>query len=158
MAYQTVSASTLLALFGVFLERSLLRDYFVHLGGLLVRLQNDFTHSMMEYTEKHVFQWVKYDLNRAIDTQRPSLVVKAIHLVAVIANQLKELPEGWELLLADRLRHLMRAMSSHDNLYAMGSAYSEMTDYVRSLDIPSDATGIWYHLEQLQANLSSSYE
>lgn len=107
--------------------------------------------------EKQVLPKLKYILAQAIDTQRPSLVVRAILLIAVIVDGIRPLPEALEPFLLDRLRRLLRAVSFDD--YANLNGYAALTAYMRSVSIPTDdphAGMLWRELARLRDRLLPS--
>lgn len=111
----------------------------------------DFGSALLEHLDHVVIPKLKYILAQAIDTQRPSLVVRAILLIAILVNGIRPLPDGLEPFLLDRLRRLVRAMSCED--YTSMTGYGQLVEYMQSIVIPSGCTGIWADLFRLQTRL-----
>jgi hypothetical protein len=105
----------------------------------------------MDHLDKQVIPKLKYILAQAIDTQRPSLVVRAIMLIVVVADGIRPLPDGLEPFLVDRLKRLVRAMSNED--YTGMTGYGQLVTLIQSLAIPTKESGIWADLSRLQARL-----
>lgn len=106
--------------------------------------------------DKKVLPKLKYILAQAIDTQRPSLVVRAVLLIVIIVNGVRPLPESLEPFLLDRLKRLVRAMSNED--YHSMQGYSQLVSLVQSLSIPigEEEDGIWKEIFRLQSRLDQS--
>ncbi|PJF19346.1 hypothetical protein PSACC_00846 [Paramicrosporidium saccamoebae] len=108
----------------------------------------------MDHLDKQVVPKLKYILAQAIDTQRPSLVLRAILLIAILVKGIHPLPSDLEPFLADRLKRLGRSMASED--YTHMSGYSQLVDTVRSISIPVSDNVLWRELSRLQARLTTN--
>lgn len=98
---------------------------------------------------------LKYMLSQAIDTHRPSLVLRALLLIVLLVNGRRPLPDDLEPFLADRLRRLLRALQGED--------YSRMPGYGRLFKTVMSITGedavdngeIWKQIGLLKEHLRS---
>lgn len=115
----------------------------------------EFGQALLDHTDRNVIPKLKYTLAQAIDTQRPTLVVRAIMLIAILVTGIRPLPEGLEPFLLDRLRRLVRSLSCED--YTNMTAYAQLVDYVLRLNIPANGSGIWIDLRRLQDRLAQTH-
>lgn len=149
---KTISARFVWTFLEALLERSQMDAYFIQLGIYTSYPITHFGAALLEHMERQVLPKLKYVLAQAIDTQRPSLVVKAILLIAIIVNGIRPLPDGLEPFLLDRLRRLVRAMASED--YSSMHGYAQLAGYIQSLAIPPIDEGVWRELSRLQSRLA----
>ena len=149
---RTISARFVWASLEALLERSQMDTYFVQLGVYTSYPMTYFGAALLEHMERQILPKLKYVLAQAIDTQRPSLVVKAILLISIIVNGIRPLPDGLEPFLLDRLRRLVRAMASED--YSSMQGYTQLAGYIQSLAIPPADEGVWRELSRLQSRLA----
>jgi hypothetical protein len=115
---------------------------------------NDFDAALMDHLDKQVVPKLKYILAQAIDTQRPSLVLRSILLIVILVNGIRPLPNDLEPFLVDRLKRLVRSMASED--YSNMSGYFQLVDTVRSVSIPVGDNALWRELSRLQARLAAN--
>lgn len=101
---------------------------------------------------------LKYTLSQAIDTHRPSLVLRALLLIVLLVDGRRPLPEDLGPFLADRLRRLLRALQGED--YSRMPGYGRLVKAAMSLtrdEGSSNSDGeIWRHLNLLKNYLRSS--
>lgn len=114
-------------------------------------MKTEFGVALLEHMDKQVLPKLKYILSQAIDTHRPSLVVRAILLIATIVEGLDPLPPNLEPYLIDRLHRLVRAMHGDD--YASMGAYSTMVKFIHSMQLSPGKEGIYAAFAQLQRQL-----
>lgn len=99
--------------------------------------------------EQRVMPTLKEMLTQAIDSQRPSLVLKALLLVALLVDGVRPLPAELEMHLAERVKLLARIMEPED--YTKLSNYPAFFEYVKQMSIPLGAEdGIWAEFAYLQ--------
>lgn len=133
---RTISAQLLGTYLLTLLGRSQMDEYFVCVGKLLSHYPPypvvPFTSAVLEHMEREALPKLKYILAQAIDTQRPTLVLRAIQLIVTIVTALgSPLPADMDPFLLDRLRRLIRSIQPAD--YRNSSGYQRLVEMVNGL-------------------------
>lgn len=101
---------------------------------------------------------LKYALSQAIDTHRPSLVLRALLLIVLLVDGRRPLPDDLGPFLADRLRRLLRALQAED--YSRMPGYGRLVKAVMSLTRDGTASNsdgeLWRQVGLLKDYLRSS--
>lgn len=88
---RTISSRIIWTFLETLLSRSQMDTYFMYLGRF-VSPPSEFSDALLEHMDKLVVPKLKYVLAQAIDTQRPTLVLRAILLIAIVVNGIQALP------------------------------------------------------------------
>lgn len=129
---ETVSSRVYWDLLSALLHRSQMDTYFVLFGNIMTQYgKTPFVEALLEHMDRQVIPKLKYVLAQAIDTQRPSLVIRATMLILTVVGRIKPLPNGLEPYLIDRLRRLMRAISNEN--YKTHNGFTALQSHLDTL-------------------------
>lgn len=100
-----------------------------------------FVSESMAFFEGEVMKSVKKTINNAIETRRPTLVLRGVYILAAIVDGIRPLPRQIEPYILDRLRKLARILPTEDYIGTAG--YEALSEYMRSIPLP-DLSGKFY--------------
>lgn len=140
----TISSRLYWDMLSTLLQRSQVDTYFVLFGTIVAHYGKvPFVEALLEHMDRQVIPKLKYVLAQAIETQRPSLVIRATMLILTVVGAAKPLPSGLEPYLIDKLRRLMRAISNENyrNHNGFTALQSQLDVLMRQTDFSNEGIG-----------------
>lgn len=129
-------------------DRSQLDLYLVYLSAILQKAPQTLE-ILLAHLEREVLPKIKYVLAQAIDTQRPTLVMRAIMLILTMSHL--PLRSSYEALLIDRLRRLNRIMVGEE--YQKMSQYPQLITLLETTMKTPTNSGIYLEITRLHSRL-----
>lgn len=148
----TISARTMWQFITKLLEQSQM-DRYLHVLGKIIPQGGSFADALLDHLHEEVFPKIKYILAQSIDTQRPTLVLRAITLIVLMGVGLGlRLSKDVEALLIDRFRCLVKSMMSED--YSSLKGFDALVNLLNGLACSKEAVGLGREFARLKLILA----
>lgn len=159
-AHRTISVNIIWPFLEDALEKTQMDVYFSFIGRLCrdAAVAPALSQSLLDHMERVVMPRFKYVLSQALETHRPSLVLKALLLIALIVDGIRPLSIPLHNYLLDKMRSLLRIMEAED--YTKLSSYPTFVTYILQMNVPlggEDDDDLWAEFAHLQSMLVSDH-